>query len=56
VKTLSIHVPEAYLRGIDKLVEKGIYTSRSEFIRAAIRKLLRREFWGTPSYPGKVYG
>jgi hypothetical protein len=31
--------------GLDKLVEIGMYPSRSEAIRVAIRDLLRRELW-----------
>ncbi len=36
---------EIYVNGLDKLVEIGMYPSRSEAIRVAIRDLLRRELW-----------
>jgi Arc/MetJ-type ribon-helix-helix transcriptional regulator len=41
---------DIYVDGLDKLVELGMYPSRSEAIRVAIRDLLRRELWvdGTP--------
>ena len=38
--TVSILVPESWLRRMDKLIEAGIYTSRSELIRHAIARLL----------------
>jgi Arc/MetJ-type ribon-helix-helix transcriptional regulator len=42
---------EIYADGLDKLVEIGMYPSRSEAIRVAIRDLLRRELWvdGNPA-------
>jgi Arc/MetJ-type ribon-helix-helix transcriptional regulator len=36
---------EIYVKGIDKLVEEGMYPSRSEAIRVAIRDLLMKELW-----------
>lgn len=35
----SVSFPEAQLKKVDKLVEVGEYPSRSEAIRAAVRKL-----------------
>lgn len=40
----SLFLPKKYLELIDQLIEKGIYTSRSEFLRAALRKQLEKEF------------
>ena len=42
---MTLHIPEACLKGLDKLVENGLYPNRSEVIRTAIRDLLRRELW-----------
>ncbi|MGY5881099.1 MAG: ribbon-helix-helix domain-containing protein [Candidatus Thorarchaeota archaeon] len=36
---------DIYVNGLDKLVEVGMYPSRSEAIRVAIRDLLKRELW-----------
>ena len=38
-------LPEAYLEGLEKLVGKGRYSSRSAAIRYAVMDLLRRELW-----------
>ena len=46
---MTLHIPEACLKGLDKLVDNGLYPNRSEVIRTAIRDLLRRELW--PSNP-----
>ena len=42
MKVISIRLPDWMLELIDKLVEKGIFISRSEFIRYAIRHALKR--------------
>ncbi|MFX1497086.1 MAG: ribbon-helix-helix domain-containing protein [Promethearchaeota archaeon] len=34
---------EAYLRGIEELVQMNVYPNRSEVIRVAIRDLLKTE-------------
>jgi Arc/MetJ-type ribon-helix-helix transcriptional regulator len=36
---------DIYVKGLDKLVEIGMYPSRSEAIRVAVRDLLMRELW-----------
>gem|GEM_PF-546960 len=46
MRLISIQLPEAYIEGLEKLVETGIYPNRSEAIRHAIRDLLKRELWG----------
>ena len=41
---VSAKVPESYARLLDLLVETGVYTSKSEALRAAIRELLRKHY------------
>jgi len=43
---VTVHLPEKFLREIEKLVEEGYYPNRSEVIRIAIRDFLRNEIWG----------
>ncbi|MFX1509048.1 MAG: ribbon-helix-helix domain-containing protein [Promethearchaeota archaeon] len=47
---VSVKLPKAYVRGLDTLVDRGTYPTRSEAIRVAIRDLLKRELWisGSP--------
>ncbi len=45
MKLITVKMSELYVDGIDKLVEMGMYPSRSEVIRVAIRDLLMRELW-----------
>ena len=42
---------DIYVKGLDKLVDIGMYPSRSEAIRVAIRDLLRRELWPADGSP-----
>lgn len=42
MKVISIRLPDWMLDLIDKLCSKGIFISRSEFIRYAIRSALKR--------------
>ncbi len=51
MRLITVKMSDVYISSIDKLVEKGMYPSRSEAIRVAIRDLLRRELWidGMPS-------
>jgi metal-responsive CopG/Arc/MetJ family transcriptional regulator len=37
---VSFHVPQTYIDTINELVRRGVYPSRSEAVRAAIRELL----------------
>jgi antitoxin ParD1/3/4 len=39
---ISFHVPRSYVEVIDELVRLGLYPSRSEAIRAALRELLSK--------------
>ncbi len=45
LKLVTVHLPEAYIEGLEKLVAAKIYPNRSEAIRVAIRDLLKRELW-----------
>jgi len=40
---ISVHVPKQMLEELDELVKKGVFPSRSEAIRIAIRDLILRE-------------
>jgi Arc/MetJ-type ribon-helix-helix transcriptional regulator len=40
---VSVKIPESYLEIIDRLVDLGRYTCRSEFIRTAVRRLIDEE-------------
>jgi len=47
VKTITLNVPESYLGCLDDLVRQGMYPSRAEAIRTAVRDLLIHEgVWG----------
>jgi Arc/MetJ-type ribon-helix-helix transcriptional regulator len=44
MKIVTVNIPESYLDSIVKLVgENGLYPSRSELIRVAVRDFLLRE-------------
>ncbi len=43
MKITSIQIPEEVLERINDLVRMGIYSNRSEFIRAAILNQLRED-------------
>lgn len=44
MKIVTVNVPESYVDAIKKLVgENGLYPSRSELIRVAVREFLLRE-------------
>ena len=44
LKIVTVNVPESYLGSIEKLVgEHGLYPSRSELIRVAVREFLLKE-------------
>lgn len=52
MKLISFKAPNTYLEGLDELVRSGVYSSRSEAIRIAIRDLLKKELdWGTGGAP-----
>jgi predicted solute-binding protein len=39
---ISFHIPKSYVEVIDELVRRGVYPSRSEAIRAALRELVNK--------------
>jgi Arc/MetJ-type ribon-helix-helix transcriptional regulator len=44
LKIITVNLPTAYLMAMDKLTgEKGLYPSRSELIRVAVREFLIKE-------------
>ena len=43
MRMVSFKAPEALIELLDKLVEDGRYSSRSEAIRVAIRDLIKKE-------------
>ena len=45
MELVTFLIPQAYLVGLDKLVEEGLYPSRSVAVRFAVQDLLRRELW-----------
>jgi Arc/MetJ-type ribon-helix-helix transcriptional regulator len=45
MKLLSLKMPDALVEGMDELVRRGLYPSRSAVIRTAVRDLLRKELW-----------
>ncbi|NWF95079.1 MAG: ribbon-helix-helix protein, CopG family [Candidatus Thorarchaeota archaeon] len=46
MRVVTICLPESYVDGMDKLIEREMYPNRSEVIRIAIRDLLVSELWG----------
>ncbi len=45
MKLVTVLLPEAYLTGLDELVRRNMYPSRSAAIRSAVRDLLKKELW-----------
>jgi len=45
MRLVSVKMPEALIQGMDELVRRGLYPSRSAVMRTAVRDLLRRELW-----------
>lgn len=43
MKLITLNLPEAYIEGIEKLVQAEIYPNRSETIRHAVRDLIIKE-------------
>jgi len=43
MKSITIWVPERWLKALDDLVKAGYYSSRGEAIRTAIRDLLYQD-------------
>ena len=45
MKLISVKMPEAMIEGMDELVRRGVYPSRSAVMRTAVRDLLKKELW-----------
>lgn len=41
--TITLVIPELYLKAMDKLIEMSLFKSRSAFIRASIEQALKQE-------------
>jgi len=50
MQLITVHVPIAYLEGIDQLITAGAYPNRSEAIRVSIRDLLKEELGAIRRY------
>jgi len=55
VKSITVNIPEPYLRAIDDLVRRKIFPNRAEAIRVAIRDLIRFHTEYTPGLPLHVW-
>jgi len=51
MQLVTVKMSDIYVKGLDELVKIGMYPSRSEAIRVAIRDLLRRELWPANGSP-----
>ena len=54
MELITVKMSEIYVNGLDRLVEIGMYPSRSEAIRVAIRDLLMRELWPKEGMPATL--
>jgi antitoxin ParD1/3/4 len=54
IRIITCNVPEIYLKAIDRLVSKngkpGLYPSRSELIRVAVREFLIKELQAAKAF------
>ena len=46
MKLITLHLPEPYIKALDRLVLEQFYPNRAEAIRVAIRDMLTTEVWG----------
>ncbi|MHA2408299.1 MAG: ribbon-helix-helix domain-containing protein [Candidatus Ranarchaeia archaeon] len=46
MRVVTVKLQEAFLKGINELIDAKIYPSRSEAIRVAVRDLLKKELPG----------
>ncbi|HUX98590.1 MAG TPA: ribbon-helix-helix domain-containing protein [Candidatus Deferrimicrobium sp.] len=49
MKLITVNIPKTYLEDLEELVKVGLYSSRSEAIRIAVRDLIWDEYWDQPS-------
>jgi Arc/MetJ-type ribon-helix-helix transcriptional regulator len=50
MKPITQHVPQPDLDAIEALVKAGLYPNRAEFIRLAIKQVLKEEMRGQPNH------
>lgn len=51
MRIITINLPESYIRAIEHLIgDAGIYPSRSELIRVAVREFLIKEMGAAESF------
>jgi len=43
MKVIAAYMPEALIEGLDELVRRGFYPSKSAAVRFAVRDLLKQE-------------
>ncbi|HIG96521.1 TPA: ribbon-helix-helix protein, CopG family [Candidatus Woesearchaeota archaeon] len=48
----QVRVPEGLMKEVDKLVDNGLYTNKSDVIRDALRKLILDKQIGTVPHTG----
>ncbi len=44
MRNTTVHLPELYIKLIDEIINEKDYPCLSEFIRVAIRKMLKKDF------------
>jgi Arc/MetJ-type ribon-helix-helix transcriptional regulator len=49
LKAVSVHLPDECVELLDELIRAGLFPSRSEALRAALRELLKKAWRRTPS-------
>ena len=55
LKLISFKAPNTVIEDLDELVRGGVYSSRSEAIRTAIRDLLKHDMeWGEGRPPSSL--
>jgi hypothetical protein len=53
MKIITVNLPKSYIKAIKHLTgEDGIYPSRSELIRVAVREFLRKEMGAAEDFQG----
>ncbi|MBI5881137.1 ribbon-helix-helix protein, CopG family [archaeon] len=45
MNVVPIRLPDGLIKQVDDLVDKGLYSSRSDVVRDALRKLVWRDRW-----------
>jgi Arc/MetJ-type ribon-helix-helix transcriptional regulator len=52
MEVTQVRLPEGILKEVDKLIERGIYTSKSDVVRDALRKLILEQQIGSVQNTG----